>query len=111
MEIDRLNKLLGTADCPLIIDVRSGMEFRSGHIPGARHCPFWKFPAIVGELLAQEREIVLTCEHGPRAQLALGLLRLRGCSRGTLLAGHMHRWKANNLPLTGKTDRGGSETR
>ena len=29
----------GTA--PVIVDVRTQGEYESGHVPGARHLPFW----------------------------------------------------------------------
>lgn len=102
MTPETLKERLDSDDSPLVIDVRSHLEFRSGHIPDARHCPFWKLPFASGALLKENREIVLTCEHGPRAQLALGLLRSRGVGRLSLLEGHMHGWRARGLPLTTK---------
>jgi len=99
MHPEVLAAALGRDDCPLIIDVRSGVEFRAGHIPGAVHLPFWKVPGATGSLAEPQAVMVLTCEHGPRAQLALGYLRLRGFCRLTLLKGHMHRWRRLGLPL------------
>jgi hydroxyacylglutathione hydrolase len=100
MQVTKLAALLKTADCPMIIDVRSRLEFRSGHIQGALHIPFW------GALLLRSRlpkdknaEIVLTCEHGPRAQLAAAQLGLIGYSRVSLLAGHMSEWRRRQLPV------------
>jgi len=85
---------------PLIIDVRSAVEFRSGHIPTALHLPFW------GALLKRSRlpedrlaEIVVTCEHGPRAQLAATQLGMLGFGKVVLLEGHMSRWRREGLPV------------
>lgn len=85
---------------PVVIDVRSNHEFRSGHIPGALHIPFW------GALLKRSQlpkdhqtEIVLTCEHGPRAQVAAAQLNLLGFANVVLLDGHMSRWRREGLPL------------
>jgi len=95
-----LVRLLKNQDRPVIIDVRSAFEYSSGHIPGALHIPFW------GTLLQRRKlpkdrlsRIVLTCEHGPRAQLAAAQLGWIGYRRVELLDGHMARWRRDNLPL------------
>jgi rhodanese-related sulfurtransferase len=31
---------------PVILDVRSQAEFTRGHVPGARHVPFWRISRI-----------------------------------------------------------------
>lgn len=88
---------------PAIIDVRSGLEYNSGHIRNAVHVPFYsvfwnkkRLPADKSELL------VLTCEHGPRADMAKGLLRFIGYRNVRLLKGHMSGWKENQLPVVVK---------
>ncbi len=93
-----LRKKSGTP--PLVIDVRTGPEFCSGHIPGALHAPTLKIlfrrvplPADKGSLL------VITCEHGPRAYLAAKLLGRFGYRNITLLEGHMAGWRRGGLPL------------
>ena len=88
----------GTA--PLIIDVRSKSEFDQGHVPGARHVPFWKMASQAQALSAfRNGPIVVYCGHGPRAYLAGAALRRRGFRNVTYLAGHMKTWKAMHLPL------------
>ena len=85
---------------PIIIDVRSRREFDEGHVPGARHIPFWRMASKTRDLAAfKDDSIVLYCGHGPRAYLAGAALRRRGFSNISYLAGHMTRWKAMNLPL------------
>ncbi|PLX72994.1 MAG: rhodanese-like domain-containing protein [Desulfuromonas sp.] len=94
MRPDQLNALLNGVDCPIILDVRSGFEYRSGHLPGAIHLPFWqvlfKTTTIPG---GRKSQLVLYCEHGPRAVLARGMLQLRGFRRHELLQGHMYAWR------------------
>ena len=86
---------------PLIIDVRSKREFDLGHVPGARHIPFWKMSAQAETLFAfRERPIVVYCGHGPRAYIAGTALRRRGFTRVAYLTGHMKNWKSMRLPLT-----------
>jgi rhodanese-related sulfurtransferase len=85
---------------PVIIDVRSGFEYNSGHIRHAVHIPFYaifwnkkRLPKDKNELL------VLTCEHGPRAVIARRLLGIIGHRNVRLLKGHMVEWKKKHLPV------------
>jgi rhodanese-related sulfurtransferase len=82
------------------IDVRTGMEFRQGHIPGAIHAPALKILLRMARLPKDKSaELVITCEHGPRALMAQRLLAARGYRNTTLLEGHMAGWKKAGLPL------------
>ncbi len=42
MTAQELNRLITEGHPPVIIDVRSKAEFKSGHIPGAVHIPMFK---------------------------------------------------------------------
>ena len=42
MQPQELAKQIKTRNAPIIVDVRTGFEFNSGHIPGAIHAPTWK---------------------------------------------------------------------
>lgn len=100
MRDEELVARLKKGNCPCIVDVRSQLEFSSGHIPGALHVPFWGALLKRGSLPQNKQaEIVLTCEHGPRAQVAAGQLSLLGYSNVTLLQGHMSNWRRKGLPL------------
>jgi rhodanese-related sulfurtransferase len=95
-----LIKRMQTKTPPVVADVRSGFEFRSGHIPAALHSPTWKILLRIAKLpAARDTEIVLTCEHGPRAQVAKKLLEMFGYSQVVLLDGHMAAWRSQRLPL------------
>lgn len=83
---------------PLVLDVRSRWEYRRGHIPGARHVPFWQPWKLRAACPADPGEVIVTCGHGPRAWLTAAILRRRGIP-ARLLRGHMTRWKARGLPL------------
>jgi rhodanese-related sulfurtransferase len=53
---------------PLILDVRSRLEFARGHVPGARHIPFWQVSRQIDESsIPRDAELVVYCGHGPRA--------------------------------------------
>jgi len=80
---------------PLILDVRSRLEFVRGHVPGARHVPFWRVSRQIDELsIPRDSELVVYCGHGPRAVIAGRALRRRGFTRITYLEGHFSRWKS-----------------
>jgi rhodanese-related sulfurtransferase len=80
---------------PLILDVRSRLEFVRGHVPGARHIPFWRVSRQIDELsIPRDSELVVYCGHGPRAVIAGRALRRRGFTRITYLEGHFSGWKS-----------------
>jgi rhodanese-related sulfurtransferase len=83
---------------PLILDVRSRGEFAKGHVPGARHIPFWRVLRRIGELaIPRDSELVVYCGHGPRAVFAGRALRRRGFTRITYLEGHFSKWRGAGL--------------
>ncbi len=94
MQPKELLKRMKTRQPPIVLDVRSGIEFRNGHIPGALHSPALKILLRLAPIPSDRNtELVLTCEHGPRAQLAKGLLGIFGYRNVALLAGHMAGWR------------------
>jgi rhodanese-related sulfurtransferase len=91
---------IATRTPPTILDVRSTAEFADGHVPGAKHIPFWAVPWRASALDARPDDpIVVYCGHGPRAQLAIAALRARGFTRVASLAGHMANWREAGLPV------------
>jgi len=83
---------------PVILDVRSRLEFAAGHVPGARHIPFWRLPGRIAEVAApKDAEIVVYCGHGPRARLAGRTLQRHGFARIRYLEGHFSTWRARGL--------------
>lgn len=94
-----LARQIEAGDPPTIIDVRSGWEYRRGHVPGAVHLPFWLAWARADDLDApRDRPVVVYCEHGPRAALAGRSLRSAGFKRVLYLQGHMAAWRKAGLP-------------
>jgi rhodanese-related sulfurtransferase len=88
----------GTA--PPVVDVRSGGEYRAGHVPGAIHLGFLSAFGRSGELaLPREQPVVVYCEHGPRAGIARFALHRHGFERVVLLDGHMKGWRRAGLPI------------
>ncbi len=99
MTSQELARRIKSKQPPAVIDVRTGFEFRSGHIPGAIHAPTWKILLRLAPTPKdKDAELVVTCEHGPRAQIAKGLLGACGYRHVTLLDGHMAGWRRAGLP-------------
>lgn len=88
----------GTA--PAIVDVRTGGEYESGHVPGAIHIPFYSVWLRDHEIGADKDDpVVVYCAHGPRAGAAKFALWTKGYERVVYLDGHMSAWKDRGLPV------------
>ena len=100
MQPKELAQRIASGKAPAIIDVRTGFEFKAGHIPGAINAPVWKIllrlAALPQDLSA---ELVVLCELGPRAVIGKALLGFLGYRNVTLLAGHMAAWRRSGLPM------------
>jgi hydroxyacylglutathione hydrolase len=84
---------------PTVVDVRTIFEFRKGHIPGVIHAPTWKILLRLDHIPSDRNtELVVTCELGPRALIAKGLLMVLGYRNVMLLAGQMAGWRKAGLP-------------
>lgn len=84
---------------PLILDVRRGDEFASGHVPGAINIPHNEITAHLDELSTlRNKEIVVYCESGRRAAIAQGVLEKAGFTRVKHLQGDMRAWRERGLP-------------
>ena len=100
MSPEDLYTLIQSDEPPLILDVRTLREYRSGHIPGAIHRPFHQLLGSNHRAPAEsETTLLIYCEHGPRAGIAGWGLRRSGFLRVVALDGHMSAWKKRNLPL------------
>ena len=100
MTAEELEKQLRAGQAPVILDVRSGFEFKSGHIKGAIHAPLPNLLKSTAAAVKQKSDpLVIICEHGPRAQVAAMYLKFRGYRSVELLDGHMSRWRGSNRPM------------
>ena len=94
MKAEELEMQIKSGKAPLILDVRSGIEFKSGHISTAIHAPLSKILKKAGSVSQGKQDsLLLICEHGPRAQVARMLLKLNGYKNIELLDGHMAQWR------------------
>ncbi len=83
---------------PQVVDVRTGREFRRGHIHGAVSAPLQSFAARLASLgLDPARPVVVICLTAHRSIGAVRLLRQRGFDAAQL-AGGMLAWRAAGFP-------------
>ena len=91
-------KRIASGTAPVILDVRSRAEFARGHVPGARHIPFWRVSRHIEAIAAaRDAEVVIYCGHGPRAIMAGRALRRNGFTRIVHLDGHFSQWRSRGF--------------
>lgn len=85
---------------PIIIDVRSSSEYKAGHIPKAQHISFWKsFTTDALDNRDKQEQVILYCEHGPRAGIAKLAYSMAGFKNIRYVQGHMTAWRSAGLPM------------
>ncbi len=86
---------------PVMLDVRTGPEYASGHLPGAVNIPLHALPFRMDEIPIPKRSelLVVYCAHGPRAGVAGFFLRLAGFSQVRHLRGDIITWREEGRPL------------
>ena len=75
-----------------IVDVRSGTEWRRGHLDGAVHVPLQELEGRAGEL--RGRTVATLCEGGSRSGLAASILERAGVRPIVNITGGMAAWRA-----------------
>ncbi len=83
-----------------VLDVRTPAEYAAGHLPGAVNIPHGELAARIAELSgARDRDIVVYCRTGVRAQEALDVLGAAGFRRLFRLKGDYARWSEEKRPV------------
>lgn len=78
-----------------VLDVRTGGEFETIHIPGSYNVPLDTLPEHVTDLASVEHPVVLVCQSGQRAGTAHGHLTEAGKAELRILDGGMNAWQAS----------------
>jgi rhodanese-related sulfurtransferase len=99
------------ADPPLLIDVRSNLEYRMGHAPGAINLSMprillgmglglqrWFLPAWFRQL-AIDRPIALICLTSHRSPIVAQRLLQSGFTQVFNISGGMMAWNRSKLPV------------
>lgn len=77
-----------------VIDVRTGGEFESSHIPGSYNIPLDTLGEHARDLAVVDHPVVLVCQSGSRASDAKTKLDEAGKTKLFVLDGGMNAWQA-----------------
>jgi phage shock protein E len=95
-----LKRINGADSSLVILDVRTPEEFAAGHVPGAINIPYTHLPARISEVPnAADKDIVVYCATGVRAERAASRFRENGFTRLLHLDGDMKQWQENQRPV------------
>lgn len=84
----------------VVLDVRTPEEYRAGHVPGAINIPYTHLPSRISEIAdASDKDIVLYCATGVRAEKGAERLRENGFTKLLHLDGDMKAWEEQKRPL------------
>jgi molybdopterin/thiamine biosynthesis adenylyltransferase/rhodanese-related sulfurtransferase len=91
MTVSDLKARIDAGSAPFILDVREPSEAVICSLPGAVLIPLGELPRRLAEL-DPAAEIVVHCKSGARSARAVGLLREKGFTRASNLAGGILNW-------------------
>ncbi|OIQ28895.1 MAG: sulfurtransferase [Alphaproteobacteria bacterium MedPE-SWcel] len=97
--VSTLARLIGTPDCPVILDVRIDEDFDADPhlIPSARRHPFAEVSDLADDLVG--RSVIVSCQKGLKlSQGAAAILRSAGAKAEVLEGGHIA-WRDAALPM------------
>ena len=106
IDSSKLRQLINDDPLIRVLDVRTGGEFDSVHIPGSYNVPLDTLAEHASDLAELDHPVVLVCKSGTRADQAHGKLTGAGKQRLHLLDGGLDAWLASG----GDVVRGSSET-
>ena len=84
----------------LVLDIRDGKEFATGHVPRARHIPLGELSKRVEEIgKYKDKPVIVTCRNGSRSGAASRFLRKAGFNAVYQLKGGLAAWEQASLPV------------
>lgn len=92
-------QLINNKQAPLILDVRTAQEFAQGHIQGAINISYDLLPKSHELDAYKEKEIIIYCRSGRRAQVASKILQKKGFKQLSDLNGSLIAWQQLHYPL------------
>ena len=81
-----------------LVDVRNSSEYVAGHLAGAANVPLGRLAERLDEL-PRDRTLVVHCQMGGRASVAIGLLASHGFTDVRHLAGDYSGWTQAGRPV------------
>lgn len=98
---DLSTRLEKSGSAPLLLDVRTPLEYQEIHLPHSRiqlldEASITKLVSQVG----RDRDVAVICRSGKRAEKAAAKLITAGMTRVSVLEGGMLAWAAAGLPAT-----------
>ena len=81
-----------------VLDVRSRAEWAAGRLPGAVNLPLGELEQRLDEV-PRERPLIVQCQTGARAAIAVSLLHARGLEDVLLYVGGFAEWSAAGNPV------------
>ena len=106
--LSRDNKVLGSKEVTLLInrepsmlvDVRSEVDFRAGHITNAINIPLDQIEVQINKITSNSKKnIIVYCQKGVRSAQAFRLLNKLGLPKLYTIEGGLDAWLKNNLPI------------
>jgi rhodanese-related sulfurtransferase len=89
---------LAGEDPPMLLDIRSPLEWASRHIAGSVNVPLSQLRERIAEV-PRDRRIAVHCAGGYRSSIAAGILHQYGVTRLMEMTGGMAAWEAAKLPV------------
>ncbi len=87
----------------IVLDVREGAEYSSGHIRDSIHIPMSALGKRMNELEKyRDKTILAYCRSGSRSNAACRTLSKQGFEKVNNLAGGIMSWSSANLPVSKK---------
>ena len=78
IDVDELHAWMQRDDAPLVVDVRSDAEWRTGHLPDAMHIEAGRITESAATRVPRDRPVVLHCSAANRATVGMSLLERLG---------------------------------
>ena len=99
---DQLVPLLSD-DAVALIDVRNSSEWTAAHIPGSQNFPLGRLTETL-ERIPRDRPLVVHCQAGGRAAVAISMLQANGFANVSHLAGDFGEWSREQRPVENGSD-------
>lgn len=93
IDVNELHAWMRRSDAPLIVDVRSDAEWRTGHLPDAIHIEAGRVTECAVPQVPRDRPVVLHCGAANRAMVGLSLLERLGYRNLMMLDTGFGNWR------------------